>query len=161
MKHPKHTLIPTYYIALLLAVIAAMAGYRLSQNNIVIEAGHPAGSTLYTIVLLYVIISLPLSLKLFSVGVNRLKEIDDEEKRIRRYRIYGIARISAITLGLVLSILGFYLVKLPNMSFFWLAGISAIGLIFCKPTNSRIDTDMEKFTSDNNDNENTINSRRI
>lgn len=154
MKEPKAILTIVYYVFLILAVVAAMVGYNLSYNHLMtLENALPdrstLGVTLYTIMLWYVIISLPLTLKLFSMAVKKLKTLPDDGTREKKYINYSILRITIISVGLILSILGFYLI--PNKSLFWLAGISAIGLIFCKPTEKRINADLETPERDYNE----------
>ena len=145
MKHPKHLLTPCYYISLLLAVVAAMIGYHfVYHKHIFFDANSPASVTYYTIVLWYVIITLPLALKLFSLGVKRLKQIPDDGSREYYYKTYAIIRLAVITLGLVASIIGFYIFQVKH--FFWLAGISMIGLILSKPTEKRINVDLTPLT---------------
>jgi hypothetical protein len=145
MHHPKHLLTPCYYISLLLTVIAAMIGYHFVYNKgIFFASDSQASTTYYTIVLWYVIISLPLSLKLFSLGVKRLKKFPDDGTREYYYKTYAIIRMMVITLGLVASILGFYIFQVKHL--FWLAGICIIGLILTKPAEKRIDTDLTPLT---------------
>lgn len=146
MKDPKGILTIVYYVVITLAVISAMIGYNLAYNNFMtLELTLPkestVGRTLYTVVLLYVIVSLPLSLKSFSIAMKKLKKLPDDGSRERKYTIYATFRILIISIGLIMSILGFYLI--PEKSMFWLAGISAIGLIFCKPTAKKINSDLE------------------
>ena len=145
MKHPKHLLTPCYYISLLLAVVAAMIGYHfVYHKHIFFDTNSPASVTYYTIVLWYVIITLPLALKLFSLGVKRLKQIPDDGSREYYYKTYAIIRLAVITLGLVASIIGFYIFQVKHL--FWLAGISMIGLILSKPTEKRINVDLTPLT---------------
>ena len=159
MHHPKHLLTPCYYISLLLAVIAAMIGYHLVYHKgIFFEGDSPISTTYYTIVLWYVIISLPLSLKGFSLGVQRLKKLPDDGTREYYYKTYAIIRLIIITLGLVASILGFYIFQVKHL--FWVAGICIIGLILSKPTENRINTDLTPLTPtedlENDDTKNEI-----
>ena len=145
MTHPKHLLTPCYYVCLLLTIVAAMVGYHFVYHKGLFFAGDsPISTTYYTIVLWYVIITLPLSLKGFSLGVKRLKKLPDDGTREYYYKTYSIIRMAIITLGLVASILGFYIFQVKHL--FWLAGICIIGLIFSKPTQKRIDTDLTPLT---------------
>ena len=145
MTHPKHLLTPCYYVCLLLTIIAAMVGYHFVYNKgIFFEGDSPIATTYYTIVLWYVIITLPLSLKGFSLGVKRLKKFPDDGTREYYYKTYAIIRMMIITLGLVASILGFYIFQVKHL--FWLAGICIIGLILSKPTTKRIDDDLFSIT---------------
>lgn len=150
MRHPKHPLTIVYYIILLLAVLAAMIGYYLAFNRgILIPKETTTATTIYTIILCYVIITLPLSFSLFTLKLKKIRLIDDQQLRYRRYVNCAALRLVIISVGLTASILFYYLTK--QMSLFWLAGIEAIGAIICKPTVRRIEADLE---TDNGNHEN-------
>lgn len=155
MKHPKHILTITYYITLLLTILSAMIGYHLTYHKgIYFDANSQASTTYYTIVLWYVIITFPLSLKLFSLGVKRLKRIPDDGSREYYYKTYGILRLAVMTIGLVASIIGIYIFQVKHL--FWVAGICIIGIILCKPTEKRINADLTPLTpTEENSEENT------
>ena len=155
MKHPKHILTITYYITLLLTILSAMIGYNLTYHKgIYFDANSQASTTYYTFVLWYVIITFPLSLKLFSIGVKRLKQIPDDGSREHYYKIYGVLRLAVMTIGLIASIIGIYIFQVKYL--FWVAGICIIGIILCKPTEKRINADLTPFTpTEENSEENT------
>ena len=155
MKHPKHILTITYYITLLLTILSAMIGYHLTYHKgIYFDANSQASTTYYTFVLWYVIITFPLSLKLFSIGVKRLKQIPDDGSREHYYKIYGVLRLAVMTIGLVASIIGIYIFQVKHL--FWVAGICIIGVILCKPTEKRINADLTPLTpTEENSEENT------
>lgn len=145
MKHPKHILTITYYLSLLSAIIAAMIGYNLVyQKGVYFDPESQISINYYTAVLWYVIITFPLSLKLFSLAVKRLKQIPDDGSREHYYKIYGILRLVIITLGLIASILGIYIFQVKHL--FWVAGICMIGIILCKPTEKRVNADLTPLT---------------
>ena len=145
MQHPKHLLTITYYLSLLSAILAAMIGYHLTYHKgIYFDPESQISINYYTIVLWYVIITFPLSLKLFSLAVKRLKQIPDDGSREHYYKIYGILRLAIITIGLITSILGIYIFQVKHL--FWVAGICMIGIILCKPTEKRINADLTPLT---------------
>ena len=122
-----------------------MIGYHLTyQKGIYFDPESQISINYYTIVLWYVIITFPLSLKLFSVGVKRLKQIPDDGSREHYYKIYGVLRLTVITIGLIAAIIGIYIFQVKHL--FWVAGICMIGIILCKPTEKRIDTDLTPIT---------------
>lgn len=155
MKHPKHILTITYYITLLLTILSAMIGYHFTYHKgIYFDANSQASTTYYTFVLWYVIITFPLSLKLFSIGVKRLKQIPDDGSREHYYKIYGVLRLAVMTIGLIASIIGIYIFQVKYL--FWVAGICIIGIILCKPTEKRINADLTPLTpTEENSEENT------
>ncbi len=155
MKHPKHILTITYYITLLLTILSAMIGYHLTYHkSIYFDANSQASTTYYTFVLWYVIITFPLSLKFFSLSVKRLKQIPDDGSREHYYKIYGVLRLTVMTIGLIASIIGIYIFQVKHL--FWVAGICIIGIILCKPTEKRINADLTPLTpTEENSEENT------
>lgn len=145
MQHPKHILTITYYLSLLCAILAAMIGYHLTYHKgIYFDPESQISINYYTAVLWYVIITFPLSLKLFSIAVKRLKQIPDDGSREHYYKIYGILRLTTITIGLIASIFGIYIFQVKHL--FWVAGICMIGIILCKPTEKRVNADLTPLT---------------
>ena len=155
MQHPKHILTITYYLSLLCTILAAMIGYHLTYHKgIYFDPESQISINYYTATLWYVIITFPLSLKLFSVAVKRLKQIPDDGSREHYYKIYGVLRLIVITIGLIAAILGIYIFQTKHL--FWVAGICMIGVILCKPTEKRIDADLTYLTpTEKNSEENT------
>lgn len=161
MKHPKIILNITYYIALILIIITTMLCYNYTYiKNIYLPSNDPTSITIYTIIIWYVILTFPLSFKGFSLAIKHLKKLPDDGSREHYYKIYGVIRIIIMTIGFIASIIGFYL--LQQKSLIWLAGISAIGLIICKPTEKKIDTDLEGLTTkiEDTEKEDTINTNK-
>ncbi|MFI3298060.1 MAG: hypothetical protein R3Y59_10635 [bacterium] len=155
MKHPKVLLTIVYYIVLILVIVSAMVSYNIVYNKgIYLAAGDPRSVIAYSVILWYVIISLPLALKGFSVGVKRLKNLPDDGAREYYYSILGVARIALISIGLIASICGVYFIQdTSSKSLIWLAGISAIGLIMCKPTAKKVEDDLASIMTDEIDDE--------
>ena len=144
MKHPKHILTITYYLTLLLTILSAMIGYHLAYHKgIYFNADSQASTTYYTIILWYVVLTFPLSFKLFSFGIKRLKQIPDDGSREYYYKIYGVLRLAIITIVFQVKHL------------FWVAGICMLGLIISKPTEKRINADLTPLTPTEESNEET------
>ena len=141
------TLGVTYYLMLIFAILAALFGYKALHNGTVLPA--ETSYIIYNVMIWYVVITLPAALTGFRYFLKKLPEIEDEDRRTSLYTKLGLARILIIGIGLVASVLLFYLTSDPNaahknMSLFWLAGIEAIGLVFCKPTEKRIAKDLNE-----------------
>ncbi len=121
-----------YYVMLLLAIVAAMVGYHYSgQLGVYIPQDDPLNRGLYTFMILYTIVTLPIALKLYSVGERKARKLADRAERERRIMWYGVAKVSVIGLGFVANILLFYMLRETSM--LYMAGISAIGMLFAKP----------------------------
>lgn len=147
MLHPKHHLTVTYYIVLLLAVLAAMVGYYVVYDlDFVLDKSSAAAVTIYTVVLCYVIVSVPLSFYFFSWKLKKIKEFQDVDDKNAAYTRLAVIRLVVISLGLTSSIFCYYITQ--QMSLFWLAGIEAIAAIICKPTERKICADLDSDDSD-------------
>ena len=141
MKQLTKSLYFWYYAAAIKAVIMAALGYAcVTQNWFVMAKDAPASVTIYSIIILYVIITTPAALKLFSVYVKKLASITDETEKLARYKTYAKWRMTIIAIGLLAAIFFYY--TLQQGSLLWVAGISAISLYFCKPTAAKIETDL-------------------
>lgn len=147
MNNPKLTLGTTYYVMLILTLLAALAGYKIMHSGFTMSPD--TSFVVYNVMIWYVIITLPTSLTIFRHSVKSLRNIEDEERRTSIYTRYALIRMLVIGVGLLACVILFYLTNTSivegakkNMSLFWLAGIEAIGLVFCKPTEKRISRDL-------------------
>ena len=136
-----------YYLMLILAIVAALVGYRMLNNGVCLTGN--SSFIIYNVMIWYVVITLPGALTGFWYMVKRIRTIEDEERRHVMYSWLGLARILIIGIGLIATIVFFYLTTdltagKRNMSLFWLAAIEAIGLVYCKPTEKRIAKDLEE-----------------
>jgi uncharacterized membrane protein YgaE (UPF0421/DUF939 family) len=68
------------------------------------------------------------------------------ELKLKKYRKAGLFRILVIGIGLVLGVLFFYIMGLQSMIFS--AGIAAIALFFCKPSEAKITIDLQLDTQE-------------
>ena len=140
-SHPKIALTIAYILTLIVTLSAAMASYyTVHKIGYGIEPKSPTAINIYRIILIFIIITIPLTLKGFNMGLKRVRAIEDETIRNNRYKQLGVARIIIIGIGLIASVIGFYF--LQEQSLIWLAGISAIALIICKPNEKKIDNDL-------------------
>lgn len=136
-----YLVVVTYYVMLVLAGISAVIGYNLFLKQGISIEDQAVKQGIYTFLLIYTIITLPLALKLYNIGEKRIKAIEDKALKNKRTLQYGIAKVLVIGLGLVINILFFYLLK--ERSLIYLAGISAIGLYLAKPKKKDFEEDEE------------------
>lgn len=131
-----------YYAAMVLAVAMAALGFWLvSQKGITIDPLEQTGIVLSYIVIFYIIVSVPVSLWWHNRQVKKLKGQTDETAKLDKYKQYGIVRIVLTGIGLAAAVLLFYLMQQNSMIF--CAGIAAVGLYFCKPTEAKLLTDLD------------------
>ena len=139
-----------YYATFIKAILVAVLGYQcVAQNWFTMAPEAPASVVIYTIIILYVIITIPAALKLFSVYVKKLALVTDETKKWRRYKIYAKIRMTVVTTGLLFALFFYY--TLQQEALIWVAGISAIALYFCKPTLAKIENDLTPITESKDD----------
>ncbi|MCQ2339384.1 MAG: hypothetical protein MJZ79_01180 [Paludibacteraceae bacterium] len=128
-----------YYGMLVLAVIAATVTYFLIMKDIVlpIDPLSVPGQVIQYIIILDAIVSIPLGLWLHKRVCTRLAQQDESEQRTQAYYRSAARRIFMVSNAMVLGIAAFYLMG-GYMSMLWLAGISAIGWYFTKPTEKKM-----------------------
>ena len=93
---------------------------------------------------MYVIISVPLGLWIFSQKLKTLKTKDSVQCF---YKKIWLLRLSLISFGVILNVLLFYILK--DLSMLYAAAIAAIAFIFCKPTMIKIENDFSIFDEQN------------
>ena len=129
-----------YYAIYITAILGALAGYYILKNGFIINPQSETGITLSTILIVYIIGSIPIALGLFNIHIKKLALLAVEKEKFQQYTKAAIIRISVIGSGLVSGIIFFYIMQTQSMIF--CAGIAAIGLFFCKPSESKIVSDL-------------------
>jgi len=130
----------TFYTVYAAAIILAFAGYYILKNGISIDPQSEVGVTLQSILILLIIGSIPLTLATFNRMTKKWAVIEDREQKILKYRQASIIRIIIIGLGLLLGVAFYYIMQSQSMLFS--AGIAAVALFFCKPSESKIVIDL-------------------
>lgn len=128
MNITKAKLWATYYVAMLMAVVAAMVGYKFSES---VAISGKTSLYIYYFLIIYVIATLPGSFALMKKVKADAELIEDENVQREKINTFGLVRLVVIGLGLTACILFFYFCH--ERSLIWLAGIEAIGLVLCKP----------------------------
>lgn len=128
-----------YYGMLVLAVLAATVTYFLIMKDIVLPINPLSvpGQVIQYIIILDAIVSMPLGLWLHKRVCTRLAQQEESEQRTRAYYASAARRIFMVSNAMVLGIAAFYLMG-GYQSMLWLAGISAIGWYFTKPTEKKM-----------------------
>lgn len=150
MKKSINKLTLVYYCIYVLAVLVAVGGYYLIQQNGIAVEEKPETETLVTsIYILYLVISIPLALKLFNVQVKKLAVFEDQSMKIKRYMNYSLWRLIVIGVSLLVGIALFYWLNSRSMMFG--AAVAAIALVFCKPNVVKMVTDLDIYEDDDID----------
>lgn len=145
MKNPVNKLLLIYYSLYVLAIVFAVLGYYFAggQYDFPGTEQPPAAVTFTSIYIIYLIVSIPLSLKLFNNQVKKLAENQNSEEKIKKYTSYSMIRLAVIGSSLLIGILFFYLFNSKSMIF--CAGIAAIALVFCKPSEMKMASELETY----------------
>lgn len=135
-------LITLHYAAYAFAVIIASFGMTFSKSiGFSIDPLSELGISISQILTVIIIGSVPASLWLFHKKAQTLQNIEDVNQKVALWAKY--ARIRLIVLGLALNfgVLFFYILQM-NKSMLFCAGIAAIGMVFSKPSELRLITDL-------------------
>jgi small-conductance mechanosensitive channel len=115
------------------------------NQNLLLNANQEIA--LSSLVIMYIMISIPLSLGGFYWLTKKWIALPDKEERLVQYTKFAQWRLFIIGFGFILGIFAFYVLKENSM--LYSAGMSAIALVFCKPTLSKISNDLELDNDDN------------
>lgn len=130
-----------YYLIYTITILSTIIGYVVTMSRETsVDVKSPLSITLSSIVILYIIISIPAALALFHRSTKKWAVIEDRFTKINKYVAGATWRLLAVGFGLVLSVMVFYILRSESMIF--CAGISAIALLFCKPTEGKIISDL-------------------
>jgi|ERR1035437_2416230 DMSO reductase anchor subunit len=132
----------SYYLIYTLTILSTIVGYIITQTReTTIDVKSPLSITLSSIVIIYIIISIPAALAIFNRNIKKYISIEEDYKKMEKYTSAATWRILAVGFGLVLSVVVFYIIRTESMIF--CAGISALALIICKPTPGKINSDLK------------------
>jgi len=121
-----------YYAVYVAAILSAISGYYLLRSGFSIDPQSQTGITVSTILILLIIGSIPVTLGLFHRFTKKWVLLEDRNLRIKKYQTASFIRLTIIGVGLVLGMIFFYIMNSQSMLF--CAGIAAIALFFCKPS---------------------------
>lgn len=131
-----------YYLIYTLTILSTIIGYMATMNNEnTVDIKSNFSITLSSIVILYIMISIPGALALFHRYTKKISEIEDKFTKLNRYTTAATWRLLIVGFGLVFSVIAFYFIRTQSMIF--CAGIAAIALLFCKPSEAKISSDLK------------------
>jgi hypothetical protein len=131
MKQTLKKLTIAYYLIYLAAIAVAAIGYLLFRSGLVIDSKSQAGIVISSVLILFIICSIPPSLAIFNRKTKQWAELEDASEKLKEYTKASIIRLAIVGSNFLLGILFFFLLNSQNMII--LAGIAAIALLFCKP----------------------------
>lgn len=132
MKKTLRNITLAYYAVYVAAILAAISGYYFLRSGFSIDPQSQMGITVSSILILLIIGSIPVTLGLFNRFTKKWALLENRDLRIKKYQTASFVRLAIIGLGLVLGVIFFYIMNSQSMIF--CAGIAAIALFFCKPS---------------------------
>ena len=131
-----------YYLIYTVTILSTMVGYLINMTSATsVDPKSSLSITLSSIVILYIIVSIPTALAIFHKSTKKWADIEDNYTKINKYVTGAIWRLLAVGFGLVLSVVIFYIIRTESMIF--CALIAAIALFFCKPTEGKVISDLK------------------
>ncbi len=144
-----------FYGFYILALLATTLGIKILEWGIKIDSTSEMGVSLSSLAIILVLTTVPLSLSFFNKYIKKLRLVEIElEFKLEKYKKASIYRILVMGLGLIAGIVLFYILQTNSMLL--IAGISAIGLIFCKPAEVKIISDLQIGDEDNYDDKDKV-----
>jgi len=135
-----------YYLIYTGTILSTIIGYYITMNTVnTVNLKSELSISLSSLIILYIIISIPSALALFHRNLKKWREIDDMFLKGKKYIFGAQMRLFFVGFGVILSIVGHFIlyVHTSNMSMIACAGIAAIALFFCKPSVGKVITELE------------------
>jgi hypothetical protein len=130
-----------YYMIYTLIILATIVGYLVTQSQGPVDVKSTLSITLSSIVIIYLFISIPAAISVFHRSLKKWIAIQDDFNKFEKYAAGATWRVLVVGFGFVLSVVSFYFIRTESMIF--CAAISAIALIYCKPTLGKIRSDLK------------------
>jgi hypothetical protein len=139
-----------YYLVYTTTILSTILGYYMTMNREAPNVKSELTITLSSLIIMYIIISIPAALALFHRNLKKWREIEDEFLKHKKYISGAKVRLLVVGTGLVASIIGHFILYAgtQNMSMIACAGISAIALFFCKPSANKVAAELEIETDE-------------
>lgn len=132
-----------YYGMMVLALLVLTLLYFLTSRGLLpfIDRMSVAGQVVQYVVIFDALLTIPLGLYGFKRICDKLRGMEDEQRKYALYRRYAAVRIVLVSNAMVVGIVAYYLL-MGYQSMLWVAAISAIGWYFTKPTPRKISLEL-------------------
>ena len=141
MKQVLKKLTLVYYLIYIAAVLVAFLGFQLHRSGVIIDSQSQTGIAISSALIILIIGSIPITLAVFNKKTKKWATEEDVAKKLGWYSKASIIRLIIVGSGFLLGILFFFLMNSQSMIF--CAGISAIGVFFCKPAEVKVVAELE------------------
>jgi len=130
-----------YYGIYIAAIGLAVLGFQLHKSGFSIDDKSQLGIAISSVLIILIIGSMPLTLRIFSNKTKKWALIDDTQIKLQKYEQGSIIRLVIVGTGFLLGILFFFILNSQSMIF--CAGIAAIAVFFCKPSEVKIISELK------------------
>ena len=138
-----------YYLFYIAVIVVALVGFQLFRSGITIDANSQAGIVISSVLIIYIIGSIPRALGIFNKKTKQWAELLSLNDKLEKYKKGAIIRLYVIGSGFLLGVLFFFLMNSQSMIF--CAGIAAIGMFFCKPAEVKVISELKIEDPEQND----------
>ena len=133
-----------YYGVLILTLISGTLAYFLIIKGIVqpIAPMSMLGQVLQYAVIFDALLTIPAGLYLCKRQCTKLAELTDETSKLAGYKRAATLRILLVSNTMIFGIAVFYLMG-AYQSMLWITAVSAIGLYFTKPSEGKLQAELQ------------------
>lgn len=138
-----------YYGVLILTLLSGTSAYFLIMKELV-PAIHPMstiGQVMQYAVIVDALLTIPAGLYLCKRKCTKLAELADEEQKLMGYKRVATLRILLVSNTMILGIAAFYLMG-EYLSMLWITAVSAIGWYFTKPSERKMELELQSKAPD-------------
>ena len=133
-----------YYGIMALTLLVGTLAYFLIMKDYVqpIDSLSTLGQAIQYVVIFDALVTIPLGLYLCKKQCTKLSTLDNEEEKLQGYKKAASLRILLVSNTMVFAIAAFYLMG-AYQSMLWVAAVSAIGWYFTKPSERKMELELQ------------------
>lgn len=133
-----------YYGIMALTLLTGTLAYFLIMKDYVqpIDSLSTLGQAIQYVVIFDALVTIPLGLYLCKKQCTKLSTLDNEEEKLQGYKKAASLRILLVGNTMVFAIAAFYLMG-AYQSMLWVAAVSAIGWYFTKPSERKMELELQ------------------
>ena len=133
-----------YYGIMVLTLLAGTLAYFLIMKDYVqpIDSFSMLGQIIQYVIIFDALLTIPLGLYLCKKQCTKLSVLENEKKKLLGYKQAATLRILLVGNTMVFAIAAFYLMG-AYQSMLWVAAVSAIGWYFTKPSERKMQLELQ------------------
>jgi hypothetical protein len=133
-----------YYGMMALTLLAGTLAYFLIMKDYVhpIDSLSTLGQIIQYVIIFDALVTIPLGLYLCKKQCTKLSVLENEDEKLMGYQQAATMRILLVSNTMVFAIAAFYLMG-AYQSMLWVAAVSAIGWYFTKPSERKMQLELQ------------------